>query len=90
MAYEFAEPMPSPLGVIIRLFVVEVTQALDESVEYPRRIAIVVKWSWLLSGLGYQHPIPPAEVSKLDPERLKQEAMKMLQWLGGFVQKYRV
>lgn len=88
MAFEFAEPRKESLWFLIVEFLREASVILDESVPFPRRAALLVKWYWALHGLGYNGR--PPRVEELTPRVVREYAFDMLKWVGMELTKRRL
>ena len=71
---------------LIAAFMSEVTEVLDESVPFPRRLAVARKWSYTLYGLGV---LPRPLDRELDAEELAEAARDMLMRLQELIKTLR-
>jgi len=67
---------------LIKFFIAESTQILDESVKLTRRIALLYKWSWVLHGLGYPEPLKTTELSE---DEIRAKVSDMLKWVAMII-----
>ncbi len=71
---------------LIKYFIAESTQILDESVSLTRRIALLYKWSWVLHGLGYPEPL---ETTELSEDEIRAKISDMLKWVAIIISNKR-
>ena len=79
MSFQLPEPR-SRLDRVVSMFLSEATDILDESVPFPRRVALLYKWSWVLRGLGYERPLEGLDVTE---EELQERIRDMLRWTAS-------
>jgi hypothetical protein len=86
MSFEYPR-VPDSLNKIILAFLGEMTMALDENVPLPRRAAIVVKWSWVISSM--YGGVKPLETTALGDEEIRKAVFEMLRTVGNAIKGIR-
>ena len=79
-------PLDDTRKRLIAAFMNEVTAVLDESVPFPKRLAIARKWSYTLYGLGV---LPRPLDEDVDAAELAEKAREMLMKLQELVKSLK-
>ena len=79
MSLIFNEYQPR-LESLIFMFIREADRILNSKTDFETRVALLEKWSWVLNGLGYPHPVDNPE--DLTPDDVVKRVRDMLKWVA--------